>query len=79
MSPFVGYLNYKIPSKILIVLGIIGYGVYSIGMILFPNIFVFYALQVFIGLAAAFYFVSFRNILVNSQTQNAPRAFGFFY
>src|SRR3990167_5988787 len=36
-APLAGFLNHKINPAILMASGILGYGVYSLGMIIFPN------------------------------------------
>jgi hypothetical protein len=41
-APFVGFLNHKINPAILASIGILGYGLYSLGMILIRNEDLFY-------------------------------------
>jgi len=78
-APFVGFLNHKINPTILSSIGILGYGIYSLGMILFPNIFIFYLFQIILGISAALFFVSSRAILMGSKLENPDRAFAWFY
>ncbi len=84
-SPVVGYLSHKINPAILAFLGILGYGAYSLGMILTPlyeqNYFfiLFYLWQFFLGFSAALFSTSFRGILMESSLKKPSRAFGWFY
>ncbi len=78
-APLVGFLNHKINPAILATVGISGYGIYALGMILFPNFFTFYLLQVLLGISAALFFVSSRAILMGAKLENPDRAFGWFY
>lgn len=79
VSPFVGFLNYKIKPSILITLGILGYALYSFGMLTIPVSFFFYFFQVVLGIGAALFFVSERGVLVGSHLQKPERAFAWFY
>jgi MFS family permease len=78
-APLVGFLNHRINPAVLAAAGIFGYGIYSLGMILFPNLFVFYLLQLFLGVSAALFFVSSRAILMGSKMENYDRSFAWFY
>ena len=90
-APLVGFLNHKINPAILAAIGIFGYGIYALGMILlaplesyaflvgFPKHFFFYIFQVILGISAALFFVSSRAILMGSKLENPDRAFGWFY
>ena len=78
-APIAGFLNHRINPAILSSLGILGYGIYSLGMILFPNLLTFYLFQVILGISAALFFVSSRAILMGSKLENPDRAFGWFY
>ena len=78
-APLVGFLNHKINPALLTSIGILGYGVYSLGMILFPNLFTFYIFQVILGISASLFFVSSRAILMGSKLENPDRAFAWFY
>lgn len=78
-APIAGFLNHRINPAILASVGIAGYGVYSLGMIVFPNLAVFYLLQIILGISAALFFVSSRAILMGSNLDNPDRAFGWFY
>lgn len=55
-APFVGFLNHKINPAILASVGILGYGVYALGMILIRNPALFYFWQVLLGISAALFF-----------------------
>lgn len=81
-SPIIGFLNHKINSLILAGIGALGYGLYSLAMILahpaeFPIL--FFAFQIFLGISAAMFFVSMRKILMASRLKNHNRAFAWFY
>ena len=83
-APFVGFLNHKINPAVLASLGILGYGLYVLGMILISphtnfGVGVFYFWQVLLGVSAALFFVSARAILISSPLENYDRAFGWFY
>jgi len=78
-APLVGFLNHKINPAILSSLGILGYGIYSWGMISFPNLTAFYLFQILLGFSAALFFVSSRAALMGSRLENPDRAFGWFY
>jgi len=85
ISPLVGFFNHKINPAILATVGILGYGIYALGMILIPPYHselwygVFYFWQVILGISAALFFVSARAILISSPLENYDRAFGWFY
>jgi MFS family permease len=78
-APIVGFLNHRINPAILASLGIFGYGIYALGMIIFPNLFLFYLFQILLGISAALFFVSSRAILMGSKLENPDRAFAWFY
>ena len=78
-SPVVGFLNHKINPAILTSVGIFGYGVYALGMILIENPALFFFWQVLLGISAALFFVSVRAILIGCNLENPGRAFGWFY
>jgi len=78
-APFVGFLNHKINPVILASLGISGYALYALGMILIINPALFYFWQVLLGVSAALFFVSARAILMGSKLENPDRAFAWFY
>src|SRR3989344_1076391 len=79
VAPFVGFLNYKINSAVLASAGILGYGIYCLGMMAFPNLWLFYLLQILLGISAALFFVSTRAILMSSSLENPNRTFAWFY
>ncbi len=78
-APFVGFLNHKINPAVLASVGILGYAIYALGMILIQNPVLFYFWQVLLGISAALFFVSLRVILMNSSLESYDRAFGWFY
>ena len=78
-APIVGFLNHRINPATLATLGIFGYGVYALGMILIHNPFLFYFWQVLLGISAALFFVSMRAVLISSPLENYDRAFSWFY
>ncbi len=78
-SPLVGFLNHKINPAVLASVGILGYGIYSWGMIAIHNPALFYFWQVILGISAALFFASSRGILMGSSLEKPDRAFGWFY
>jgi MFS family permease len=78
-SPIVGFLNHKINPAVLATIGILGYGVYVLGMILIRDPQLFYFWQVLLGISAALFFVSARAILMSFPLESYNRAFGWFY
>jgi len=78
-SPIAGYLNHKVNPAKLASLGIAGYGIYALGMILVRNSVLFYTLQAMLGISAALFFVSIRVILISSPIKNYNASFGWFY
>jgi len=78
-APVAGFLNHKINPAVLASVGISGYGIYSLGMIFIQNHFIFYLLQIILGISAALFFVSSRAILMGSKLESPDRAFGWFY
>ncbi len=78
-SPIAGFLNHKVNPAILSSLGIFGYALYALGMILIQNQVLFYFWQVLLGISAALFFVSMRSILMGFSLENSDRSFGWFY
>lgn len=78
-APVAGFLNYRVNSATLAAIGILGYGIYSLGMIMFPALWIFYLLQIMLGISAALFFVSTRVVLMNTKPENANRTFAWFY
>jgi len=78
-SPIVGWFCHKINPAILASLGILGYGIYVLGMILIQNPTLFYFWQVLLGISAALFFASSRATLMGSPLENPDRSFGWFY
>ncbi|MBU0546777.1 MAG: MFS transporter [Patescibacteria group bacterium] len=79
LAPIIGFLNHKVNPAILVTIGVIGYGIYALGMIIFPNLFTFYLFQIILGISAALFFVSSRAILMGSKLENPDTAFAWFY
>jgi MFS family permease len=83
-SPIAGFLNHKVNPAILSSIGILGYGIYALGMIFIPTshafgVTLFYLWQILLGVSAAIFFVSIRAILMGYPLENPNRAFGWFY
>jgi MFS family permease len=84
-SPIVGFFNHKINPAVLTAAGILGYGIYALGMILIPPLDnftsngVFYFWQALLGVSAALFFVSARAVLMAAPLESHDRAFGWFY
>ena len=75
-------INYYIhrfdPSKVAAV-GILGYGIFALLMIVSHNLTVFYIAQIILGFSAAAWLVSLKLILMRSKTDSQSRSFGWFY
>ncbi len=78
-SPLVGAISHKFNPYILIICGIFGYSLYSLGMLFLPISFAFYFLQVMLGISASLFFVGNRIILISSPLAKPARSFGWFY
>ncbi len=78
-SPVVGYLNHKINPAMLASLGILGYSLYSLGMLFINNLYLFYFWQIILGISACLFFVSSRAILMGVNLKDHNRAFAWFY
>ncbi|MBZ9571821.1 MFS transporter [Patescibacteria group bacterium] len=78
-APFVGFLNHKINPAILVTVGVLGYGVYSLGMIFIQNQILFYFWQILLGISAALFFASSRAILMGFPLQSPDQSFAWFY
>lgn len=72
------YIHRVNPAR-LAALGIFGYGVFALLMLLSRDIYVFYLAQVILGFSAAAWLVSLKFILMSSQPQSQTRSFGWFY
>ncbi|MFA7169514.1 MAG: MFS transporter [Candidatus Paceibacterota bacterium] len=72
------YINRINPAK-MAALGIFGYGIFALLMLLSRNVFVFYFAQVVLGFSAAAWLVSLKFILMSSKTKNHTSSFGWFY
>lgn len=78
-APFAGILNHRVNPVLLASLGIGGYGVYALAMLVVPGTVLFYAAQVFLGISAALFVTSFRSVLMGSHLRQPEQAFGWFY
>jgi predicted MFS family arabinose efflux permease len=72
------YIHRLNPSKVA-ALGIAGYGVFALLMLLSSNIYVFYSAQIILGVSAAAWLVSLRLILMKSRPESKSISFGWFY
>ncbi|MCK5475113.1 MAG: MFS transporter [Candidatus Pacebacteria bacterium] len=72
------YIHRFNPSKIA-ALGIFGYGIFALLMIISHNLMVFYIAQIILGFSAAAWLVSLKLILMKAKTQSKNRSFGWFY
>lgn len=78
-SPLVGIISHKINPSILIIAGIIGYAIYSLGMLFVSSSVFFYLLQILLGLSAALFFVTNRQLLMAARLERPAGSFGWFY
>lgn len=78
-APIAGQLNRYFRPGTLALFGIVGYAAYSLTLLGKPEGWIFYGMQVVLGIAAACFFVSMRSLLMGSQDQNPDKAFGYFY
>jgi len=72
------YIHKFNPSKVAAV-GIAGYGIFALMMLLGRNIHIFYLAQIVLGFSAAAWLVSLKLILMKSETQSKSCSFGWFY
>ncbi len=72
------YIHRFNPSKVAAV-GIAGYGIFALMMLLGRNIHIFYLAQIVLGFSAAAWLVSLKLILMKSETQSKSCSFGWFY
>lgn len=77
-APIVGAILYRWNASVLSSLGILGYGIYALGMIVSKGA-LFDIMQIVLGISAALFFVSSRAILVQQKLSNYNSAFGWFY
>lgn len=78
-APIAGWLNAKLPPLTLALVGIVGYGAYSLALLLQPSTALFYVMQAALGVAAACFFVSTRSLLIRSGRKHPDQSFGYFY
>ncbi len=60
-------------------LGIFGYGVYALIMLLNTGPVIFYSAQILLGFSAALWLVSLKSIIIESHPRNYNNSFGWFY
>jgi MFS family permease len=75
----INFYIHKINPAKTAALGVFGYGVFALLMLMSQNIFVFYTAQIILGISAAAWLVSLRFILMNSKTKSQTKSFGWFY
>jgi MFS family permease len=75
----INYYIHKVNPAKLAALGVMGYGVFALLMLISQNIFVFYLAQFILGVSAAAWLVSLKFILMNSKTESTTKSFGWFY
>lgn len=78
-APLVGFLSHRIAPAFLIIAGITGYALYSLGMMFIENTVLFYLLQVVLGVSAALFFVSTKTMLMGSKDEKIDHSFAWFY
>jgi MFS family permease len=78
-AAIVGLLTHRISPVFLIIAGIAGYASYSLGMMFVENTFLFYSLQIVLGVSAALFFVSTRTMLMGSRSEQVDSSFAWFY
>jgi len=72
------YIHKTNPARVA-ALGIFGYGIFALMMLLSQDIRIFYAAQVVLGISAAAWLVSLKFILMNAPSENRTSSFGWFY
>ncbi|MDD3190537.1 MAG: MFS transporter [Candidatus Pacebacteria bacterium] len=75
----INFYIHKINPAKMAALGILGYGVFALMMLLSQNIFIFYLAQIVLGFSAAAWLVSLKFILMSSETENKTKSFAWFY
>ncbi len=60
-------------------LGILGYGIYALLMLINPGPVVFYAAQMLLGFSSSLWLVSLKSIIIDSHPHNYNNSFGWFY
>jgi len=79
LCPVVNFYIRRINPAKVAALGILGYGIFALLMLLSQNIAVFYLAQVILGVSAAAWLVSLKFILMNSKPESQTKSFGWFY
>jgi MFS family permease len=79
LSPLIGAISRKINPYLLVISGILGYSLYSLGMLFLPSSLFFYILQVILGISTSFFLIGNRVVLMSSRLSRAARSFGLFH
>lgn len=72
------YIHKTDPAK-LAALGVAGYGIFALLMLISQDLRVFYFAQMVLGISAAAWLVSLKFILMNSRPESHTKSFGWFY
>lgn len=75
----VSFWIHKIDPARAAAVGIFGYGVYALLMLLNTHIIIFYLAQILLGISAALWLVSLKSIIIESRPKNYNSSFGWFY
>jgi len=75
----INYYIHKTDPARLAALGIAGYGIFALLMLISQDLRVFYLAQVILGVSAAAWLVSLKFILMNSRVESQTKSFGWFY
>lgn len=78
-APFIGAISKRVNPSFLIMCGILGYALYSLGMLVLPLSLFFYILQIVLGISASLFLVGNRVVFMSSHLNKPARAFGWFY
>jgi MFS family permease len=79
LSPLIGAISKKIDPYFLVISGILGYSLYSLGMLFTSSSMFFYELQVMLGVSASFFLIGNRVVLMSSRLNRAARLSGLFH
>jgi MFS family permease len=78
-SVAINYYIHRLNSSKIAALGIAGYGIFALLMLLSRNVYIFYIAQIILGVSAAAWLVSLRLILIKSEPKSKSGSFGWFY
>ena len=78
-SLVINHYIHKFSAAKIASVGIFGYGVFALMMLLSRNIYIFYLAQIVLGFSAAAWLVSLKFILMKAKNKNKRRSFGWFY